>query len=200
MKVTILFGLIILIGLGMSPGARADVVMTLEQVGSNVVATGSGTLDLTGLTYAGTYNGAAEVYPAAGDLLEGNGGTFDIYQGITSVNGSFGTGAETLASTSTGDPLGVGGANSYIFVSQSYVSGTALSSTATFDNTTLAALGVTAGIYTWTWGGTGPADDSITLYAGVPAPSSTPEPASLLLSGLGLFAGLGAAKLRRKHS
>jgi hypothetical protein len=74
-------------------------------------------------------------------------------------------------------------------------------STATFDSTTLAALGVTPRIYTWTWG-SGANADSATLYAGVPVPSSVPEPASALLLTLGA-AGLAlltrASSTRSRH-
>jgi hypothetical protein len=47
-------GVAMLTGYGLSaPPAKAGYVVTLEQVGSNVVATGSGPIDLTGLTLGG---------------------------------------------------------------------------------------------------------------------------------------------------
>ncbi len=80
----------------------------------------------------------------------------------------------------------------------SYVSGAIFSSTLTWDNTTLAALGVTPGTYTWTWG-SGDHADSATLYAGVTPPAETPEPGSVLLLSAGFagFAGLAVCKRRR---
>ena len=36
-----------------SPGAQAGYIVTLQQVGADVVATGSGAIDLTGLRFTG---------------------------------------------------------------------------------------------------------------------------------------------------
>jgi hypothetical protein len=48
-------GVAMLIGGGVSaPSAQAGYVVTLAQVGSNVVATGSGPIDLTGLSFVGS--------------------------------------------------------------------------------------------------------------------------------------------------
>ncbi len=74
---------------------------------------------------------------------------------------------------------------------QGYVSGAALSDSMTFNNATLASLGVTPGTYVWTWGAG--ANQNFTLIiggAGVPDGGST---VSLLGCGL-----LGLAALRRK--
>ncbi len=175
--------------------ANAAAIMTLEQVGSNVVATGSGTLDLAGLTHAGIAAVSPEIFPSSAVLLEGGGGG-DLYSGFSGP-ASFGSGGYTAATSGTGDFLGGNLAHHLIAVPHGYVSGTPLSSTATWDSTTLAALGVTPGTYTWTWG-SGADADSLTLYAGVPAPSSssTPEPAPALLLTLGA-AGLALFKRLR---
>jgi hypothetical protein len=77
-------------------------------------------------------------------------------------------------------------------VPQGYVSGTALSDSATYDNATFASLGATPGTYVWTWG-TGLPNQNFTLIiegAGVPDGGST---VSLLGCAL-----LGVAALRRK--
>jgi len=72
-----------------------------------------------------------------------------------------------------------------------YHSGDPLSGSSIWNNTTLARLGVTPGIYTWTWGTV--ADPSITVdVQAAPAP----EPSSPALLGAGLL-GLGLASLRR---
>ncbi len=74
-----------------------------------------------------------------------------------------------------------------------YVSGSALTDSATYDNQTLSSLGATPGTYTWRWG-SGATADSFTLD--IPAPS-VPEPASLALFGTGL-AGFGVIRRRRR--
>jgi hypothetical protein len=75
-----------------------------------------------------------------------------------------------------------------------YVSGNALSNSMTFNNTTVANLGVTPGTYVWRWG-TGLENQNFTLViggAGVPDGGST---VSLLGCAL-----LGLAGLRRRLS
>ena len=50
--------------------------VTLEQVGSNVVATGSGPINLTGLTFAGSgqFSGGAFIQPIAAAIQTGPSG------------------------------------------------------------------------------------------------------------------------------
>ncbi len=43
------------------------------------------------------------------------------------------------------------GQNSFLTVSMGYVSGAALSDSATRDNATISSLGLTPGTYTWAW-------------------------------------------------
>ena len=152
--------------------ANATTIMTLEQAGPNVVATGSGMVDLTGLTRLGEAIDTV-VSPYSGVLTIG-GGVFRMYSG-TSGPSSFGDGMVTGASTESGDGFGVWGQASRIFVPEGYVSGTPLSAMAAWDNTTLADLGVT--FCTWTWG-EGAHADSLTLFV-------APEPGSFLLLTLG---------------
>jgi hypothetical protein len=82
-----------------------------------------------------------------------------------------------------------------LYVPSGYVSGSALSGTSTYDNTTFSGLGVTPGTYEWTWGPA--ADDSFTVQIGpaaVPAPLiGRGLPVLLAVSGL-LF---GAKLLQR---
>jgi hypothetical protein len=102
-----------------------------------------------------------------------------------------------VASTGTGNTLGIiccapvdDEVVPILLVPHGYVSGTELSGTATWDNTTLGVLGVTPGVSTWTWG-SGANADSLKLLAGVPVP----EPAPALLLSLGA-AGLALLKWR----
>jgi hypothetical protein len=173
--------------------------VTLEQVGSNVVATGSGNIDLTGLLTQGSggpqLGGVIDpTIPAVGD------GTGDYVQYTSfAVSGpsSFGTGSLTETSTLSGSVF------DFIFlrtqtiirVPTGYTSDSFLSSsTATFDNTDFALLGVTLGSYVWTWGNA--ADQSFTLdiVAQTPLPTALP----LFASGLGLM-GFLAKRRKRKN-
>lgn len=177
---------------------RAATIVTLEQAGSDVVATASGSIDLTGLTFQYSSSGGAnDVVASQATIAFKNGGTIDVYSGITGPS-SFGSGSITFASSQTGDVFGVIGYMNNIQLPGGYVSGAVLSSTLTWDNTTLAALGVTPGTYTWTWG-SGDHADSVTLYAGVTPPTEAPEPGSVLLLSAGFagFAGLTLRKHRR---
>jgi len=74
-----------------------------------------------------------------------------------------------------------------------YISGSALSGTATWSGTTISSLGLTPGTYTWTWG-TGPDADSLTVNIGV-----VPEPSTLTLLGIGIAGVAGGSWLRRKR-
>src|SRR5262245_28189845 len=76
------------------------------------------------------------------------------------------------------------GVGSLVGVPRGYVSGAALSDSATYNNTTLATLGVTPGTYVWTWG-TG-ANQNFTLKI-LPAilpgpPIVTTNPAAFIAS------------------
>jgi hypothetical protein len=78
-----------------------------------------------------------------------------------------------------------------------YVSGNVLSNSMTFNNATLASLGVTPGTYVWTWG-TGLTNQNFTLQigsVGVPPPGVPDGGSTVSLLG---FALLGLAALRRK--
>jgi hypothetical protein len=117
----------------------------------------------------------------------GTPGSATVYNGFT-TSGSLGTGSFTAADSSSGDLLAPDAADHYLFLPQGYVSGTALSSSATWNNTDFATLGVTEGsTLTFTW-----ASDSITVNVLTPVP----EPMTALLPMLGAL--LGGAIVRRR--
>jgi hypothetical protein len=96
-----------------------------------------------------------------------------------------------IASIGGGDTIAVNGADGVLGVPLAFVSGDALSNSMDFAGETIASLGLTPGIYTWTWG-SGINVDSLTVQIG---PVS--EPASLARFGVGL-AGLGMALRTRR--
>ena len=63
---------ILALGAFAAPSAQAGYVVTLEEVGSNVVATGSGPIDLTGLNFAGSiFNSPTYIQPNLAGILTG---------------------------------------------------------------------------------------------------------------------------------
>ena len=78
-------GATLLLGSGpISPPARAYVVM-LEEVGSDVVATGSGPINLTGLNFAGASTDQSQIIPDIGAIVTGptDATSFTRYSGYT---------------------------------------------------------------------------------------------------------------------
>src|ERR1039458_8844392 len=72
--------------LGSTVAANASpYVVTLEEVGSNVVATGSGSIDLTGLTVAGVGANSAFLRPESGYVYTG---APTLSNGVTQYLGS----------------------------------------------------------------------------------------------------------------
>ena len=178
--------------------------VTLEQVGfQTVVATGSGAFDLTGLPDPGTAFAQSLINPFIGNIVTGSSnapsGACDAYEAAITGPSSFGRGPQTFASSGTGDIAGMlffGGRDSLLLVPEGYVSGTALSDSATYNNTTLVSLFVTPGTYVWTWGDG--ADQRFTLQVGSVGVPRVPDGGSTVsLLGCALLA---LAALRRKLS
>ena len=149
--------------------AEAGYTVTLQQVGLDVVATGSGAINLTGLIFAGYAsrfnpdivpgvwnNGFGDI---AGAIVTGPTiASVDSYHLEPSGPTSFGSGGLTPASSGSGDMVGTGAdcsgsdCDRFLSVPRGYVSGTFLSNSATWSGKTFATLGVTPGTYVWTWG------------------------------------------------
>nr|MBW4093407.1 PEP-CTERM sorting domain-containing protein [Pseudomonadota bacterium] len=169
--------------LGLGGVAHAEFIITVDQVGSDVVATGSGTINTNALVLSSAGTAGPHVNPSNGTIYLG---ALAAYEQGTSVSGpaNFGTGVKVSASSGSGDLVGVNEANSRLLLPAGYVSGASLGDTATWDNTTLSAIGFTLGTYIYTWG-SGATADSLVVDVG---PVATPEPASLPVLGFGVFA------------
>src|SRR5271165_748245 len=85
--------------------AQAGFVAIIQQVGSNVVATGSGTLNTTALTNTANSSASAETW-AAFDVFLLGGGSYAFFYPIAGPS-SFGSGGQFFASSSTGGPVGI---------------------------------------------------------------------------------------------
>jgi PEP-CTERM motif len=180
-------GAAMLIGLSVL-SARAGYVVDLTQQGSNVVATGSGAIDLTGLTvFMKGVAAPTHVDPIDGVIFTGGparAGIFDIYRNFSGP-GDFGSGSSTFASSGSGDFVGIVSGSGLLNVPAGYLSDSPLSDSATYDSQTFSSLGATPGTYKWTWGSG--ANQNFTLVIGAGA---IPEPATWAMMLLG-FAGLG---------
>jgi hypothetical protein len=178
--------------------SHAEYIIMVSQSDGNVVATGSGSLNLSALSLSTTASPVQAVMDPADARIEV--GTplsqINFLSPLGKSPKNFGNGPLLEASTSSGDFAGVFGANAEIEVSKNYVSGTTISGSATWNNTTISGLGMIPGTYLWTWGSeAGP--DSLEVI--ISSPAAVPEPPSLILgcTAIGVV-GFGAWIHRRQ--
>lgn len=161
--------------------ADAAMILRLEQVGLDVVARGSGTINLSGLTLKASPDDYTNIFTStqlyAGPAALGD-GQVDQWSGMTGPSIIFASGVESYADTGTGNLFGVvsddtsdpGGTRQPLLVlPRSYVSGAALSGTTQFISQTFATMGITPGTLTLTL----PIGDTVTITTDaepVPAP------------------------------
>lgn len=168
--------------------APSGFTISIVESGGNVVMSASGSLNINDLTLitpsTGPLGGAGIGISTATFIIGSNGQNYAEYSGFTSTPSNFGTGGGGSSSSSSGDVIGVivNGVPPYILtVPVGYTTGTAISSTQTFNGQTFSSLGLTPGTYTYTWG-SGANADSINVVVGAsitPTPtatSATPTP------------------------
>jgi hypothetical protein len=169
--------------LGIRQSAQAGYIVTLQEVGSDVIATGSGAINLTGLTFLAHFHLTSAIGPQDATIRTGPTSYVDLYHTGSSGPVSFGGGATTYASSGGGNMVGIGGPLHTLIVPGGYVSGNFLSGSATYSDTTVASLGVTPGTYVWTWGNG--ANQNFTLQVPPPVPGppiAITNPATLIAS------------------
>lgn len=162
---------------------------TFTQVGANVVAVGSGSFDLRGSPSFTNFPQENRIVSATGFFLFGS-GNFDAYDFASFTGpGPFGTVGEVLATSWSGDQVGIWTDASRIYVPTGYQSGDPLANSATWAGFTLEGLGLTPGTFGYTF-------DGNTYNVVVKDMAAIPLPAGLglLLSAL---AGLGLLARRR---
>jgi hypothetical protein len=176
----------------------AGVILDIEQVAGNVVATATGTANLSALSIIGSENAANGMNAFNAIVQAGSATDVNVYGNISGPT-SFGPGTGKFedSSSQSGDFFAVAGAAQAILVSTTYTSGDLISGTATWTGATFSSLGLNPGTYTYTWG-SGPTADSLTVQVGA---SSVPEPATIWLLAMGAPASFAvhARFARSKH-
>lgn len=174
--------------------AQAAFVVTMTETPTGVGFVGSGTLNISSLTFGDDFASFPGGTSQGGILFTGGipltSVPYDGYLGLMGPT-NYGTGGNFFASEATGSLVGVSAISSSIIilgVPDGYQSGAALTSTAFAVGQTFDSLGVTPGSFEWTWG-SGATADSYSLNI-VPEPTSA---AAIL--GLG-----GLALLRRRRA
>jgi hypothetical protein len=188
--------------LAMAPAAHAAFILEIAPDASgNVDETGAGSIDTAGFTQFDQSGSASSVASV-------NGGNADAIAGPTTYTGvelgsgisgptEFGTGSGHAADSGTGGIVGIAGADRdspiFVVLPVGYISETPLADSAVFDNTTIAGLGLTPGVYVYTFG-SGLTADSLTVDI-----SSTPVPEASPIAALTipLFVGLLVRRKRR---
>ena len=144
----------------------------LTEVGSDVVFSGTGTVNTASLGSAVAFTGPSIINAGLAELINKPGSNGIQYAGISGPS-NFGPGGVSPApDISSGDLVGVSGFFGNIYLPSAYTSGTQLDSFASFTAETFSSLGITSGTYTYTWG-TGGSADSLVLQVG---PAVTPTP------------------------
>ena len=171
--------------------ASAAVTINITQVGSNVVVTSAGTLDLTGLTLSPllftsqAYLGGSPIF----QVYAGPNGSVDVYSSLTVPSGISNNVSSAVGTSGTGDAFGVD-ENGVLAVPKGFTGGT-LSNTATFNNWTFATLGLNSGQFVFT-----APNDTITVNIG-PVIPGVPEPSTWVMMILG-FGAMGVLLRRRR--
>jgi len=166
--------------------AEAAYTVTLSQVGANVVATGSGSLNFSALPSDPAGPASGDMRPEYGYIALGSSGMLNIDRHCgPSIAGptNFGVGGYTAADVVSGEYVQINNAMAprCLYVPAGYVSGAPLlTSSSTWNNQTIASLGLTLGTYTWTWGSGATADSfTLVIQAAAAGPVASASPASL---------------------
>jgi hypothetical protein len=176
----------------LSAAHAANFQIVFDEVGSDVVATGSGSLaDLDGLTFLFSGNTVPLINPdpQTPNIRVGAAGSAQFYLGDFVLTGSLGpANLQSNASSGTGPIFGYTG--TFLGLPFNYSLGTQITSTATWTNTTLAALGLTPG-----------ASANISWNSGLRSMvvSVVPEPSTYAMALAGL-ACVGYLVRRRKRT
>ncbi|MFN3437172.1 MAG: IPTL-CTERM sorting domain-containing protein [Acidovorax sp.] len=183
--------------------AQAVYTINIDQVGANVVMTGSGSIDTSSMTALTTIGLCATGNGLVGStvLCVGTETTADQFDDILIPSlSAFST--TMLDGTSSSGP-GVYIFGDDLYLPENYVSAAPISNSSTYAGTTLAALGLAVGTRSLFV----PSGDEIVINVGLAPPVAPATPTSIptlgeyaLLGISSLLAMLGIAAVRRKQS
>ncbi len=166
--------------------ANAGIILTATESGGNVVISGGGSFDITGLTFVASGASSSVIQPFFGIVKVGASANASLYSGLSGP-ANFGSGATSMTANSTsGDQFGINQSAGHVYVPQGFTSGN-LTGTSTWTSTTFSALGLNEGTYNYSL------TNGQTFQLQV-----VPEPSTYVLLGIAALAGW--ARLRRKPS
>ena len=156
---------------------KAAATITFSQVGNDVQATISGTMDVTSANYLGTNNSSGRVRGAPtnvhiGPVIDPTTVIVDTYSasGPTNIGTSASNIDATLGSGTASKMFGVNMASpSRVIVPAGFTVGD-VEASSTWAGQSIASLGLTPGTYTFTWPG-----DSLKVVIPAPTPAAIPS-------------------------
>lgn len=171
-------------------GSHGAVTIIIQQVGSDVVATSSGALDISSaasLNFSNNVN-VSSVRADTSTLYVGAPSSPVDYYSLTSAPANLGAGNDSFAATSgTGDMIALLGSGNAFAVPTGSSGTVNFNGSATWAGTSIAGIGLAPGIYEYLF-----PDDSITIEV-------VPEPAVFALSASVLIF-LSVVLVRRRRS
>ena len=189
------FGLLF-IGSNLLQPILASVIIDVREVGSDVVATATGTLDLSGRSSASgksiygrfsSLSGGDRVSIGSSTSVIGSG-----YAGLSATTFEFAS-KSTTATSGSGLIFELDQATDMVYVPSGSSGILSINSSSTWTGYSISSLGLTPGTYQWDWtGGTTTESFTLNIYSPVPEPQQY-----ALVAGMGL---LGFALWRRKLS
>lgn len=176
--------------------ANAAIVLSITELGDDLVITSSGSIDTSGFVFQNTNNTVDFFRPATQQLISRENpipssmfvsSAFSV--SVPIFGSSSGTLGDGLFSNTTGAMSGLGFGPSSLYLPIGYLSGSSLSGTAIFVNQSFATMGLTSGLsFVGTLNNT--AAETVTVTIG-----QVPETSQALLFG---FGALGVMAHRRR--
>jgi hypothetical protein len=160
-------------------GTTADFIVTVSQVGPDVVWSGSGSFNLSALSLASSGTNGSAFQALAGIWAIGPSSPVQRYGGasLTGYSTTFGNNLVVPTPISSGSTFGVlsgGVSGRVIIVPSGYTSNTFISGTAIYTGATIASMGLTPGTYTWAWGSGSNSSSIVMIIEASVTPTPTP--------------------------